>query len=203
MGDKAGYAAELRKAKLEAKSKNPKQIRARARRAGGMDKIPAAEAKLLVTKPVEEWDIEELAKGRPRNAKGDFSGRAPAWITRTVHEQAMERFKELVRTDMQSHTVIALNVLKDILLDEDEDDKGKPVVSAGTKADVAKFLIEHLIGKPTQPIQADISVKLQGILGASLVMPSELTSGKFVPSSSHREVYDGEVVDPDEEGAKE
>ena len=33
-----------------------------------------------------------------------------------------------------------------------------------------------MVGKPVQPTQSEISVKLQGILGAVMVNPSELTA---------------------------
>lgn len=173
----------------------PKQIRARARRAGALPNLKEQEA--MLGKPVEEWDLEELAKGRPRNAQGNFAGRPPSYISREIHEKAMERFKEMVRTDMRSHTVIAMDIMKKIMLDDDIDEKGKPTTPASVKVDVAKFLIEHLVGKPTQPIQNDINIKLQGILGAVLVQPGEIP-GSFVPASSHREV-EGSVVEDDEE----
>lgn len=199
MGDKAGYAAELRAAKNEARSKNPKQIRARARRKGGMDTLTTQEKQALLQKPMEEWDLEELAKGRPKDKNGKFTGRAPSWITRDMHEKSIEMFKELVRQDMRSHAVVALNVIRDMLENDEEDNRGKALVPAGVKADLAKFLIEHLVGKPTQPVQADINLKLQGILGAVLVQPEALQAGGgFVPSSSHREMKEIVVEEEDE-----
>lgn len=199
---KTGVGNSVRRARSEAKrSMEPKQIRARARRNGGMSTMSDRERKALQRKPMEEWDLEELAKGRPRSKNGSFAGAPPKWITREMHEKSIEMFKNMVRTDMRSHTVIALNVLKDILENEEVDNRGKPHVSAGTKADIAKFLIEHLVGKPTQPIQTDLSIKLQGILGAVLVQPNEMGNG-YRPSSSHRsiegEIIDAEVVEDDD-----
>lgn len=200
MGDKAGYAAELKKARDEARSKNPKQIRARARRKGGLDTLTVQEKKAMLQKPMEEWDLEELAKGRPKDKNGKFTGRAPSWITRDMHEKSIDMFKDLVRQDMRSHAVVALNVIKDMLENDDEDARGKPLVPSGVKADLAKFLIEHLVGKPTQPVQADINVKLQGILGAVLVQPGVMEEAGYVPSSSHREMKELTVVeDPDDD----
>jgi hypothetical protein len=173
----------------------PKQIRARARRRGGFD---TPEDKMaLLTKPIEEWDLEELARGRPKDKNGQFRGGAPKWITREIHEKALEAFKSKVRSDMRSLTVKSLDVLEEMLDSDEVDDKGKPLVPAGTKVDIAKFLIEHLIGKPTQPIQADISLKLQGILGAVLVQPGQ--DGGFVPSASHRGIIEGTVEEEDED----
>lgn len=152
----------------------PKQIRARARRRmNRADIMSDQEMEYLYRKPVSEWDTEELARGRPRNTDGKFSGPAPKWINRAVHEEAMERFTAVVKESMNATTVDALGVLTMLLQDDERDDKGKPIVSASTKLDAAKFLIEHVIGKPKQRIESDVSVKLQGILGQVMVNPSQ------------------------------
>ena len=177
------------------RSMSKKQIRARARR-DPKRSLSKSEVSALMGKPIEEWDMEELARGRPRNAQGTFTGGVPSYISRQVHEQALERFKQMVRTDMRSLTVRALEVLGNILEDEEVDDRGRPLVSPSEKRQTAQFLIEHLIGKPTQPIENDISIKLQGILGAVLVQPDQMTG--YVPSSSHR-IIEGAVVEDEED----
>lgn len=179
------------------RSLSKKQVRARARRNPDRP-LDKKEVEALMGKPIDEWDLEELAAGRPKDKNGRFSGPPPKWVTREIHEQAIERFKGMVRTDMRSLTVKALDVLGNILTDDEVDEKGRPLVSAGEKRQTAQFLIEHLIGKPTQPIETDISIKLQGILGAVLVQPSEMEAGRYVPSSSHR-VVEGSVVDDEED----
>jgi len=131
------------------------------------------EADYLFQKPLDEWDLEELAHGRPRSADGTFRGRAPKWITAAVHEQAMERYTAAIKSEMNATTVDAVQAIKNILENEDYDDKGKPIVPAGTKLEAAKFLIEHVVGKPKQRLEADVSVKLQGILGQVMVNPSQ------------------------------
>jgi hypothetical protein len=131
----------------------------------------------LFNKPIEEWDLDELAHGRPRNEKGTFTGRKPKWINAMVHEQAMERYKTAVKTDMRSTTVDALGVIRWILANDEVDDKGKPIVPVSVKADMSKFLLEHTVGKPKQEVGVDISVKLQNILGAVLVNPGEAAQG--------------------------
>lgn len=149
------------------KSLTKKQIRARARRHA---KISEAEFNLLY-KPIEEWDEEELARGRPRAADGTFRGQAPNWITRELHEQAMARFKGIVEGRMRQETVNALDVVRRILENDDLDDRGRPAVSASTKLDAAKFLLEHAVGKPTQRVEQDISVRLQGLLAMATAGP--------------------------------
>jgi hypothetical protein len=157
------------------KSQSPKQIRARARRKRAI----ADEELARLYKPLDEWDAEELARGRPRAKDGSFKGKAPAFIDRALHEQIVRRFEEVVRIKMNEHTVDALRFLSDVLNNNEEDDRGRPIVSASTKLDATKFLIEHVIGKPKQRMETDISVKLQGVLAMAMVNPSQTQQGQF------------------------
>lgn len=166
----------------EGKLLTAKQIRARARRRRKRNEhLTEEERAVLYKKPIDEWDLEELAHGRPRNSRGHFSGPAPTWIDRSVYEDAMQRYTAAVRTKMKASTVDALTVISNLINNEEYDDKGKPLVPASTKADLAKFLIEHVVGKPTQRIENDVSVKLQAILGQVMVNPSELATGNYLP----------------------
>jgi hypothetical protein len=161
----------LRNKKGQEQSMTPKQLRARARRSKKGANSPEFKANY---KPIEEWDHEELARGRPRDKNGGFSGRPPAWISRELHEESMTRFKSIIKDGLNAETNTALMVVHSILTDSDYDDKGKPLVPASTKLDAAKFLIEHAVGKPTQRQETDISVKLQGILATSIITPGVL-----------------------------
>lgn len=170
-----GNARDNRPVNSEGKLLTPKQIRARARRRAEKkrrDLMSEVEFEALY-KPIEEWDMEELARGRPRNVDGDFRGRRPSWITREVHERAMERFVDLTKSEMGALTPSALTSLKWVLDSDETDDRGKPVVPASAKNQAAMFLLEHVVGKPKQHVTQDISVKLQGILGAVMVNPNE------------------------------
>ena len=152
-----------------------KQIRSRARRrANRTATLSDQELEYLYKKPIDEWDLDELAQGRPRNSKGHFKGPKPGWITSAVHEESMAKYTAAVKTSMRGTTVDALDVLQQIIRDDNVDDKGKPIVAASVKLDAAKFLIEHVIGKPTQRIENDVSVKLQSILGQVMVNPEDL-----------------------------
>ena len=169
-------------------STNKKQIRQRARR-----KMKVAQDEIALL-------YEELARGRPRAADGTFKGKAPSFIDRNLHEQIVKRFEEIVRTEMNAHTVGALKIIQKILDDEEIDEKGKPRTAAGTKLDAAKFLIEHVVGKPKQRTETDISVKLQGILGHAMVNPGmdggfELTQG-YVEATS----WEDEDLDASNDG---
>lgn len=189
-----------------------KQIRRRVRRRG----VISLEEFETLYKPLDEWDDEELARGRPRDKNGGFSGAAPMWITRQMHEEILNRFKKVVKRDMRKNTLTALTVVHHILTDQRVDPKGKPLVPASTRLDAAKFLIEHEIGKPTQEVKSDVSIKLQAVLAnvtaspvdgvgaAALVQGPENqygTAQDFADAygiGPGSDVVDAEVVDEDE-----
>lgn len=142
-----------------------------------------------VCKPVEEWDIEELAKGYPKNSSGQFAGHPPNLMMRTEMSERVEGlFKQHVRMGMRGSTVSALKVIQDILDNPDTDNRGRPLVSASAKLDAAKFLVEHLLGKPTQRVEESISVKLQGILAGVMVSPETLIQNDAVQSTNRFQV---------------
>lgn len=163
----------------EGKLLTPKQIRARARRKAARSEIMTdQEMEYLYQKPIDEWDLDELAAGRPKNRNGGFSGRKPAWINTAVHEEAMTRYTAAVKTQMRGTTVDALGTIRWIIENEDVDEKGKPIVPASVKLEASKFLIEHVVGKPTQRIENDVSVKLQAILGQVMVNPGDIVESQ-------------------------
>ena len=146
-------------------SSNPKAIRNRTRRRG---KITVEEFNTLY-KPLDEWDEEELAKGRPRAKDGTFRGGAPQWLTREMHEHAMERFKAIIGDRMRSEAVTAIGVVSNLLTSEDVDERGKPIVPPSVQLQAAQWLVEHVIGKPKQRVETDISVKLQAVLATAMI----------------------------------
>ncbi len=151
----------------------PHQIRKRARRkmARG-ESLSEDELEVLCSKPVGEWSMEELAKGYPRLPNGHWPPRPPGqYVQIAMREKIDRQFKLMVKGSMNVTTVDALKVLSDVLHNEDTDNRGKPHVSASTKVDAAKFLVEHLLGKPKQTVENDISVKLQGILAGVMISP--------------------------------
>lgn len=187
----------------------PKQVRARARRRARRAELMTDAEFNATFKPIEEWDLDELAHGRPRGPKGTFRGPAPKWITRDVHERAMERFKAAIRTRMNGETPTAIDAIQWILGNDEVDDKGKPVVPASTKLDAAKFLLEHVVGKPTQRVESDVSVKLQAILGVVMANPNDALvdqgysvghlPGVTMPMLT-QEMMDAEEVDDESNG---
>lgn len=178
-------AAEAWKRSKEGKSLNPKQIRTRARRKrarGKPDGLTKEETEAFYQKPVSEWDMEELAHGKPRNSKGNFQGRKPKWVTPAISEEMSRRFKAIVKENMNVHTVTALDKLGELISNDEVDERGKPRVPASVQLQATQFLLEHVIGKPQQEIKSDISVTLQGVLAQVMVNPTELATGNYMPA---------------------
>lgn len=163
---------EVERRRLEELSEDPKQIRARARRARRARKHMDAYAKQLYSKPIEDWDVEELARGRPRAKDGTFKGAAPRWLDRRLYEEAMKRFKDVANADIRALVPEAIETVEVILRNDTTDDKGRPLVPASVKLEAAKWLVEHVVGKPVQRREEDITLRLQGILAHSIVSPN-------------------------------
>ena len=180
------------------KSMSKKQIRARARRHA---RISEAELEQLY-KPFDEWDEEELARGRPKAADGTFRGKSPNWITRKMHEEAMARFKGIVEGRMREETVTALSVVRDILVNDDVDEKGRPAIPPSVKLQAATFLIEHVVGKPTQRQEVDVSVRLQALLASATASPLADGAESFaLPAGiAYEEIIDADSEEDDDGG---
>lgn len=177
-------------------SKQKKQIRQRARRK--LAKLSEDEQEALWGKDIGSWDLEELARGRPRADDGSFRGKAPGFISRQLHEEIVRRFEEIVRQEMNGYTVDALRMLETVLGDNTTDVKGRRNTPRSVQVDVAKFLIEHVIGKPKQRTEADISVKLQGILGMAIANPTQDGTGQYELPASYQDVPSWEEDDDEE-----
>lgn len=158
----------------EGKLLTAKQIRARARRSASRGReVSDHEFLTLYKKPIDEWDMEELSMGRPRHPRNGFRGAKPKWITAEIHEKAMERFKAVVKSQMGAMNSSALEVIQMILDSDASDKRGRPHIPASVKLQAATFLLEHTVGKPTQHVTNDISVRLQGLLGVVMANPNE------------------------------
>ena len=182
-------------------SKQKKQIRQRARRK--LKNLSPDEQEALWGKDVSQWDLEELARGRPRAEDGSFRGKAPGFLSRQLHEEIIRRFEEIVRQEMNGYTVDALKMLEKVLDDETTDVKGRRNTPRSVQVEVAKFLIEHVIGKPKQRTEADISVKLQGILGMAIANPTMIDgqqTAQYELPSSYQNVASWEADEEDDSG---
>lgn len=188
----ADSAMSDRERKLRAKQERARlrrSVQKAAERGGGAVMVGA------FSKPLDEWDVEELAVGATRRADGSLPRRRPDYIPRVVHEEAISRFREVAASDMRAIVPAAIQTVQNMIENEDVDEKGRMVIPPSVKLEAAKWVVEHLLGKPRQPIDVDLSVKLQGVLANVMVSPQELARRRdteFIPAVGRDLVGDEE-----------
>lgn len=164
------------------------RLRARARKIGTVEADMEKHLAMLPHyRPVEEWDMEELARGRPRGVDGYFHGPRPPWLTPTVRAEAQRRLKEYAGELLSAEVGNAIKVMAQLMMDESVDDFGTPVVPAKVKIDAAKFIIEQVRGKAKQIHEVDAGPGVREMLAEVLILPG---GGKG---------YDPRVIDQEEE----
>lgn len=143
-------------------------------------------------KPVEEWDWEELSHGRPRSERGYFDGRKPSWITPAITAEARRRMRTLTEDELMVHAGTAINVLKDIMTNSEQDDFGKPVVPASVRVDAAKYVLNHIIGTPKARVEVNETNPIRDMMADVLVNPDGEASHMVIDMP-------GDADDDDEE----
>lgn len=172
-------------------STKPANIRARLRR---QQVKSVRDVELLYGKPLEEWDLEELARGRPRDKSGKWHGTGSrlGWATSPIMREAQERVIQMTVEKITGLVPAALQVIAKLLTNEDVDFDGKPLVDGKTKLAAAQFLIEHVIGKPKQRVDITGDEAVKQVMAAALVMPN------LEPAHPINNVIEGHVVDHEE-----
>jgi hypothetical protein len=177
-------------------SRNPTQIRRRLRRrhskfAADLDMY----LEDVYQKPIEEWDLQELARGRPRSKDGTFKGRTPAWLSPAVTKEAKRRLLEHTFGELAGHVDQAVKAIGDLITSDEVDDNGKPLVDARTRLEAAKFVIENLIGKPKAIIEVEAGEAVRQFLAGALVLDDGSPAHPVIDGQF--EVDDEEVEDDD------
>lgn len=164
-------------------STKPTAIRARLRR-----KNADRDIEMLANsrKPLDEWDIEELARGRPRDSNGKFTGHPPKWITPAILKEAQRRFQGEAIRKMSGFVGSSIKVIASIMMDPDQDAK--------LRMEAAKFIIEHVIGKATTRVEIEAGENARMMLAAALVMPDG--QGGYQPAGG---IIEGESEWADED----
>lgn len=174
-------------------SRNPRQIRNRLRRKhvrmqGDLDMYQDE----VYGKRIEDWDLEELSHGKPRNKNGNFAGGRPTWITTTLQNEIKRRLLEQTFGKLGGMLDTALKALKDLIESTEVDDNGKPIVDAKTKYAAATFIIEHVVGKPKAIIEIDDpSAARRQAIASAIVLDDGLPQGHLA--------IEGEWIENDDE----
>jgi hypothetical protein len=146
-------------------------------------------------KPIDEWTLEELAKGRPRNSDGTWRrGSRPKWITPRISAEIQRRLVIEGRSALGEHLGVAIKLMRDLMLDDTTDVFGRRVVSAQVRADAAKFIIDQVLGKSKQRVDIHTDESFRDILSKAMVV-----GGKPAHPVIDGELVDDEVNDDEEE----
>lgn len=152
-------------------STDPAQIRRRLRRGKNREEDIALYAEHShYFKPVHDWDLEELAHGRPRGKNGGFQGRAPGWLTAEIVREARKRLVDHTSGLLGKHVEFAVRTMIKLIKSEEYDEKGRPIVDAKTKLQACMFIIEHVKGKPQQFMEVDATNFTRQMVAAAIIL---------------------------------
>lgn len=144
---------------------------------------------------LEEWDMEELARGRPREPDGTFrnTGKTPRWLTPAIAVEARRRLIEKTYGGMAKHLPAAIKVMYELMTSEEIDYNGKPVVDSRTKFAAAAFIIEHFVGKPRMFVELEEKKpEINKAIAAAIVLDDGRPQGHL---NDRDKVFEGEVVE--------
>jgi hypothetical protein len=146
---------------------------------------------ILYKKPIDDWDLEELARGRPRSADGKFTGGAPKWITPLIQAEAKRRLLDNTFGQLAGYIGTAVKVVADLMESDEIDEKGRPIVDARTKLAAAQFVLEHFIGKPRLIVEAEVNDITRSAIASAIVLDDGEGQDHFV--------LEGDIVEDEEE----
>ncbi|MCE0764827.1 hypothetical protein LWC35_18220 [Pseudonocardia kujensis] len=142
----------------------------------------------MLYKPLEKWDDEELARGRPRDKNGNFGGTRPSWLTPALQAERQRRLRQLMADELGTFAADALRTIHAVMTDDSRDDNGKPNVPASVRVDAGKYLVDQFMGKATATVDVNAGSQLGELLSGILVNPDG--------EPSHQ-IIEGEVVEDD------
>ena len=142
----------------------------------------------VIYKPLEEWDDEELTRGRPRDKNGNFGGHRPSWLTPALQAERQRRLRQLMADELGTFAADALRTIHSVMMDDSRDETGKPNVPASVRVDAGKYLVDQFMGKATATVDVHAGNQLAELLADVMVNPDGEPSHQIV---------NGEVVDDD------
>lgn len=146
---------------------------------------------MIYEKPVEDWDMEELARGRPRARNGTWAGKTPMWLTPAVRDEARRRFADMSRMQLTEHLGDCIKVVAELATCDDVDEKGNFIVPASVRLSAATYVIDQILGKATGKVEHTADDKFASFLAGAMVLEG---------GESAHPVIEGTVVGYGEDG---
>jgi hypothetical protein len=157
------------------RSTRPQAIRRRIRTA--KENLPAdieqvkSDLELLYQKPVEEWDFEELQRGRPRKPNGKFPRNREDWITPVMRLEAQRRLQECTHEELGRYAGSAIEVMVDLMQNARVE-----IV----RYNAAKYVLDQIVGMPTARVHVEANVKFDNMLADVIVNHDGTTSDEVI-----------------------
>jgi hypothetical protein len=142
------------------KSNRPSAVRRRLKRANQTFEEAKADVELYYEKPIEDWDFEELQRGQPKTADGRFVGGRPKWLTPVLMAEAQSRLKTMTARQLGHHAGDAIKVMVELM-----NTAKVPMV----RFQAAKYVLDQIIGLPTQRIEAKAQSDFESLLADVMV----------------------------------
>jgi hypothetical protein len=116
---------------------------------------------------VEEWDDEELERGRRRSADGTFKGFSPSVVSIEVHRERMRRTLVNANNLFRESAERAVEVLREIMDSPFSEDRDK--IAA------AKIVIERTMGKTPDRVEVSLATPkwMEALKGGIVMIDSD------------------------------
>lgn len=166
------------------RSMNPNAVKSRLRNASKKGEQAHKDLAVVYQKPIEEWDFEELQRGRPRNAQGTFSGGRPKWISPIIMEEARKRLRSMGQVELGRHTSSAIRVMVQLMEDYETIDL--------VRFQAAKYVLDQILGMPVNKVEVEGSINIRQFLADVMENPDGTRS-------DDDDIVDAEVVEEDDD----
>jgi hypothetical protein len=137
---------------------------------------------------VDEWDDEELRRGRRRDRNGKFTGRDPVVIPTAVYREMVRRSIRKAEVEMTTNLEAACKMLTGVIGDMEAEDRDR------IKA--AEILLNRVMGKEATKVELSSKSPLfLGIIQAGIVAGGEPVA--IGVGADEDDIIDADVVDDD------
>ena len=153
------------------RSNRPSAVRSRLRKADRAFADARADVELYYQKPIEEWDFEELQRGKPRASDGNFYGGTPKWLTPVLMAEAQSRLRTISAQQMGMYAGDAIRVMAELM-----ETSRVPMV----RFQAAKYILDQIIGLPTQRVETKAQIEFESLLADVMVNADGSSDGMVV-----------------------
>lgn len=192
---RAETAAEVRARNRGKKNdEQPKKPPKKRRKDGSatVDITPVAAAVVYDGASLDDWDDEELLRGRRKNKNGKFNGRPPLVIPAALHKELTRRRFSRAHDLLSDSLVDAAQMLRAVVNDVE--------VAPEARIHAAEVIFSRVLGRPRESIAVDFTSG-PGVSGPApweQIVVQAIVGTVEQANESEEIVVEGEVVEGEE-----